>query len=236
MRLFRSRLFTACVASAAAALVVGGIAWAQIPATNGVITGCYNNKSGALRVIDTSKTTCVAKTETQLEWNQQGVAGATGATGATGANGSNGAPGASGVVSVTLLDRLPFTIALDSTWQMIDAPGTPVTVAAGQKLVISLDIPLQASTGTGTVFMRLCSDAVPLFGESLSSSQAFPIGPTLTQFSLSGASTSIGGGGDLPISAGTYHVGLCVTGLGSTPIITSGGQNETGFAMVVNSS
>lgn len=226
MRVFRSRLFSVCVATIVTAMVVGGLAWAQIPGPLGVITGCYSNKTGALRVIDTSKTTCVAKTETQLEWNQQGVAGVSGA---------QGAPGASGVVSVTPLDRIVNGTTLNATWQMVDAPGTPVTVAAGQKLVMSLDVPLQTDSGTGTVFMRLCSDAVPLFGESMSSSQIFPIGPTLTQFSLSGASTSIGGGGDFPISAGTYHVGLCVTGLGTTPGISSAGQEETGFVMVVNS-
>ena len=235
MRVFRSRLFSACVAGVVTAMVVGGIAWAQIPDTNGVITGCYNNKSGALRVIDTSKTTCVAKTETQLTWNQKGVAGAPGAQGATGANGSNGAPGSSGFVSVTPLDRIPFGTVLTSPFQMIDAPGTPVTVAAGQKLIISLTVPLRSTAGAnGLIF--LCDDAVPGF-ESLSSIEQLNVtaGAPTSLHALSGASTSIVGSatpGDFPISAGTYHVGVCVNGSG---LVDSGGFEETGFVTVVNS-
>lgn len=98
MKLFQSRLFAACAASIATAVLVGGIAYAQIPGPLGVITGCYNNKNGALRVIDPTKpkTTCAAKTETQLKWNQKGVPGAPGTPGANGGNGSPGPAGAPG--------------------------------------------------------------------------------------------------------------------------------------------
>ena len=235
MKVFRSPLFAACVASIVTALVVGGIAWAQIPGPLGVITGCYSNKTGALRVIDTSKTTCVAKSETQLEWNQQGVAGAPGAQGATGTNGSNGAPGASGVVSVTPLANIPFPTALTSAFQMIDAPGTTVTVGAGQKLMISLTEPLRSTAGANG-FMFLCDDAVPGF-EPLSSDLQFNIvaGAPPSLIALSGATTGIVGSatpGFLPITAGTYHVGFCANGSGT---IDGAGLNESGFVTVVNS-
>jgi len=80
MKVLQSRFFTACVASLVTAMVVGGIAWAQIPATNGVITGCYDNKTGALRVIDASKTKCAGGT-TELQWNQKGAQGVPGPPG-----------------------------------------------------------------------------------------------------------------------------------------------------------
>ena len=139
MRVFRSRLFSACVASIVTALVVGGIAYATIPGPNGVISGCYSNKTGALRVIDTSKTTCVAKTETQLEWNQKG---------ATGANGSNGAPGASGVVSAQAFHGVFFGGVPVNGLQWFGPFGDPsVTVAAGQKIVVTMSLSGLRSVG-----------------------------------------------------------------------------------------
>jgi hypothetical protein len=66
-----------------AALALGSIAWAAIPAANGVVSGCYNKTSGALRVTDTqanSPAGCSAK-EASLQWNQQGPKGDTGEPG-----------------------------------------------------------------------------------------------------------------------------------------------------------
>jgi hypothetical protein len=60
-----------------AALTLGSIAWAAIPNASGVISGCYNKTSGALRVTDPqakSPAACSAK-ETSLEWNEQGLKG-----------------------------------------------------------------------------------------------------------------------------------------------------------------
>ncbi len=56
-----------------------------IPAPNGVITGCYNNTTGALKVIDASSASCDAAAETQLTWNQQGQQGQPGPQGTPGA-------------------------------------------------------------------------------------------------------------------------------------------------------
>lgn len=56
MSFFRSRIFAACVASTVTALVVGGIAWATIPAsTTGTVAACYATSganAGVLRVIN----------------------------------------------------------------------------------------------------------------------------------------------------------------------------------------
>ena len=71
---------TAQVALAIVALltVAGGVAYATIPDSNGVIHGCYDSKSGALRVIDPSTSqTCLNK-ETAVTWNQTGPQGPAG--------------------------------------------------------------------------------------------------------------------------------------------------------------
>jgi Collagen triple helix repeat (20 copies) len=93
----RHRVATAVVV-AVAALAVGGIAYATIPAADGTISGCYDTKTGALRVYDTGSTKipgCSSK-EAALTWSQTGPQGPTGARGATGAQGPTGAQGATG--------------------------------------------------------------------------------------------------------------------------------------------
>jgi hypothetical protein len=95
MRVFRSRLFAAAVASAVTALVASTAAWAQIPAPDGTITACYNKSVGVLSVIDTSVTRCRA-TQTELRWNQQGPQGSAGPTGPKGDAGATGPAGPTG--------------------------------------------------------------------------------------------------------------------------------------------
>jgi hypothetical protein len=68
------------------AALVGGIAWAAIPGSGGVIQGCYD-KTGAVRVVDALP---CPKGQTPLQWNQQGP------TGTTGPQGPPGPPGAQG--------------------------------------------------------------------------------------------------------------------------------------------
>jgi hypothetical protein len=91
------------------ALIVGTVALAAIPGLGGVITGCYNKSSGALRVIDAQAVppqTCTNK-ETQLTWNQtgpqgpQGPQGPIGTPGPAGLQGPQGAPGATGATGPT---------------------------------------------------------------------------------------------------------------------------------------
>jgi hypothetical protein len=80
-------------------LAAGGIAWAAIPDSNGVIHGCYQASSGTLRVIGTNPTVGGGKcagNEIALNWNQTGPKGPTGAKGATGAEGPTGPKGATG--------------------------------------------------------------------------------------------------------------------------------------------
>jgi hypothetical protein len=59
-------------------LLVGGIAVASIPGLNGIIHGCRNVTTGALRVINAPTQAC-ASTERALNWNQAGRVGPAGA-------------------------------------------------------------------------------------------------------------------------------------------------------------
>lgn len=70
-----------------AAVVVGigaSSAAAAIPAANGVISGCYDDKGGELRVIDAETGTTCSTKETTLSWNEHGPAGPAGPQGETG--------------------------------------------------------------------------------------------------------------------------------------------------------
>ena len=77
-------------------LILNGSATASIPGPDGVITGCYKQASGQLRVIDvTAQAQCLA-TEQQLTWQQTGPVGPAGAQGEPGATGPAGPAGATG--------------------------------------------------------------------------------------------------------------------------------------------
>jgi hypothetical protein len=86
------------VAGAVVAVFIAGVAvWAAIPDASGVIRGCYLNRVGTLRVIDTGQS-CTAL-ETPISWNvrgPQGPAGPPGPQGPQGVKGDPGAPGANG--------------------------------------------------------------------------------------------------------------------------------------------
>jgi hypothetical protein len=72
----------------AVTLGAGGIAVATIPDSGGIIHGCFKNRTGDLRVIDTEAQppeACTAR-ETPLSWNQQGPKGEPGAPGGGGAH------------------------------------------------------------------------------------------------------------------------------------------------------
>jgi hypothetical protein len=84
-------------AVAALFVAIGGIAYATIPDSGGVIHGCYQKDVGTLRVIDPSAgDTCLAS-EIPISWSQTGPAGPQGPQGAPGQNGAPGANGKDGV-------------------------------------------------------------------------------------------------------------------------------------------
>jgi hypothetical protein len=101
----RSQLIAAAVGGAVVTALVGGIAWASIPDSAGVIHGCYAKKGGMLRVLDTGQS-CDPKTELALDWSQKGPKGDTGNTGPTGPPGPKGDKGDQGLQGVAGKDGL----------------------------------------------------------------------------------------------------------------------------------
>jgi hypothetical protein len=83
------------VAIGLAAMGLGGVAYATIPAGDGAITGCYSREDGDLRVIDAPAKTC-SKKETTLRWSQTGPQGPQGERGPIGPDGPKGGDGARG--------------------------------------------------------------------------------------------------------------------------------------------
>lgn len=90
----RKTLLAAAAGAAVTAALVGGVAWATIPASNGVIKACYQQNGGQLRVIDGAET--CRSSELPISWNQTGSQGSQGPTGLRGLLGPTGPPGVQG--------------------------------------------------------------------------------------------------------------------------------------------
>lgn len=114
----------------AALAVAGGIAYATIPDSNGVIHACYQKNQGALRVIDTDKAQTCSSSETAITWSQ------TGPPGAPGQPGQQGPPGPTGPSDVYSVDGFGAGIKglPIATWT--DLATTP-TLPAGSYFVQS---------------------------------------------------------------------------------------------------
>jgi hypothetical protein len=69
------RLRLAAVAVGVVGLAAGGIAYATIPDSSGVIHACYKKNQGTLRVIDTDRGQACLPSEKALDWSQSGPAG-----------------------------------------------------------------------------------------------------------------------------------------------------------------
>ena len=79
------------------ALTAGGIAFASVPDSSGVIHGCYGSSSPhTLQVIDTATTTNCPTGTKHLNWNQTGSSGPKGAQGIQGPAGPKGGQGVQG--------------------------------------------------------------------------------------------------------------------------------------------
>lgn len=133
----RSRAIGASVV-AGGMLVGGGVAYAAIPANDGVIHACYTTSGtvigpskGTLRVVDEGER--CRSNERALPWNQtgpqglqgaqgapgpQGVQGPQGTQGAQGPQGPEGPQGPAGVLGYSYVEspRVTATAQLDGTW------------------------------------------------------------------------------------------------------------------------
>jgi hypothetical protein len=72
-RLFGGRKALLLGSIAVAALVAGGLVYATIPSSDGLIQACYSNGNGRLRVIDAEAGETCGGNETALSWNQIGA-------------------------------------------------------------------------------------------------------------------------------------------------------------------
>src|SRR5919205_2464407 len=106
------------------AIAAGTTAFAAIPDENGVIHGCYDTKTGALRVMNYSvngpSASCAPK-EAGLTWNQQGPPGP---------KGDKGDPGPSDGWGVQTGVKL-----IPNTGGFVELPGGLTQLPAGAYLV-----------------------------------------------------------------------------------------------------
>jgi hypothetical protein len=148
-------------------LTLGGIAFAVIPDSAGVIHGCYGKSNGQLRVIDEGQ--ACKNNETPLDWSQQGPPGEKGDTGpglSTLYVASSPANVSPGERRVHFASCNPGDFALSGGWSgdfsdltafmpFLDVPSS-VGADAWQVGVINTS----AETRTVTVFVR-CTDMIP---------------------------------------------------------------------------
>jgi hypothetical protein len=95
--LMTPRLISVAIGAVAGMLLAGGVAFATIPGTGGLISGCYEKRIGILRVIDKEAGKPCTSFETPISWNQQGPQGL---------QGPKGDPGPQGPVDPTLAAQI----------------------------------------------------------------------------------------------------------------------------------
>jgi hypothetical protein len=85
--------------------LIGNIAYAAIPATGGLISGCVSSTGfkgqHVLTVLDTAQAAACQVGETLISWNQTGPPGPKGDPGPAGASGPQGVPGSAGPTGPT---------------------------------------------------------------------------------------------------------------------------------------
>jgi hypothetical protein len=129
-RISKRRRRTA-IGAAILSLGIATTAWAGIPGSNGVISGCYTASSGSLRVIDVeSLQRCNSAKEKAIEWNQRGEPGPQGPQGEPGPQGPQGEPGPQGPKGDPGAASAVYTTA-----------GHEFLDGANYKTVVTLDLP-----------------------------------------------------------------------------------------------
>jgi hypothetical protein len=121
------------VAVALAIGVFGGTALAaemvsSVIGSDGTINGCYAQKTGALRVVESGQ--ACGRGELAIQWNQKGPKGDTGAAGAPGAPGPKGDTGPPGLPGQTIgsLTGVPCATGLPD---ILDGSIVPATLLHG---------------------------------------------------------------------------------------------------------
>jgi hypothetical protein len=92
-RAIRTRAARMLILATALLGIAAGIAYATIPGSNGTINGCYEKRTGILRVIDAEAGKACLSGETPISWNQRGPKGDQGLQGLQGERGEKGDKG-----------------------------------------------------------------------------------------------------------------------------------------------
>ena len=158
---------------AAVAAIAAGVAYATIPDSNGVISGCYN-KQGVVRVIDTSAGGKCTAGETALDWSQ---------TGPSGPPGSQGPPGPPGAAAPAA-DAVDGTMAV--TAQGFDAAPSAI-IAVSHEIVSPRDPASGQATGKRQhkplTITKEIDKSTPLLMKAIFTNQTLPA----VQFDLKNA-------------------------------------------------
>jgi Collagen triple helix repeat (20 copies) len=166
MSKLRGRRALLAAVAVGGALVVGGVAYASIPDSSGVIHSCVANGTvknapkGSLRLIDTPSESCGAG-EQALNFNQTGPrgpigpVGPTGPTGPQGPSGNNGATGPQGPAGNTGPQGAtgaagPATLATYHARGFVVNTGVPRRTAT----LASIDLPAGSFALTATIWLE----------------------------------------------------------------------------------
>ena len=132
--------------------VAAGVAWAAIPGSSGRIDGCYERRTGLLRVIDRAAGRPCLAIENPISWNAQGPPGEPGPNGDQGERGEKGEPGDPGPSEARMREQvgdvesprarvfLPEFSAFHTIVQVRLPPGAYVLTARGTVRMDELDI------------------------------------------------------------------------------------------------
>jgi hypothetical protein len=94
---WRGRRFLVCAAVVVGMAVGGAVANGAIPTSNtGAINGCYEKRTGLLRVVDAEAAKTCLSFEIPISWNERGQQGVQGIEGPSGPKGDRGDTGATG--------------------------------------------------------------------------------------------------------------------------------------------
>jgi hypothetical protein len=138
----------------------GGVAYATIPDSSGVIHACMLKNLGTIRLIDTATgQKCSATFETVVDWNERGQQGLPGATGPAGPQGPKGDKGDEG-------PQGPEGPAGPAGQPGPGASTFTATVASGTDTLVALDngVTLTGSCATSTVGVGLGANLLEASG------------------------------------------------------------------------
>ncbi len=173
-------------------LSFSAVAHASVPGPNGIITACYQQSTGALRVIDVQAGGSCRNNELQLTWAQTGPAGPQGPQGPVGPAGPQGPAG-------------PADTTADAFVNLFGGAPNTIVSGCGPDSILGSIVLLPG----GTVSK----------GTALANGQLLPIDQLQELFSLYG--TTFGGDGRLTfalpdlraVAPHGFAYAVCVTGI-----------------------